>query len=58
MAVNLKLKVKVTGDYKTGSTKAGLMLRTIDSPKTTSKQALEFVDGKFNLSTVADSQYQ
>ena len=43
-------KVKVTGDYKTRFDQAGLMLR-IDAENYI-KAGVEFVDGKFNLSTV------
>ena len=43
-------KVKVTGDYKTRFDQAGLMLR-IDAGNYI-KAGVEFVDGKFNLSTV------
>ena len=43
-------KVKVTGDYKVRFDQAGLMLR-IDHENYI-KAGIEFVDGKFNLSTV------
>lgn len=43
-------KVKVSGDYKTRFDQAGLMLR-IDHENYI-KTGIEFVDGKFNLSTV------
>lgn len=43
-------KVKVTGDYKARFDQAGLMLR-IDHENYI-KAGIEFVDGKFNLSTV------
>lgn len=45
-----EVKVKVTGDYKTRFDQAGLMLR-IDHENYI-KAGIEFVDGKFNLSTV------
>jgi hypothetical protein len=45
-----EVKVKVTGDYKTRFDQAGLMLR-IDHENYI-KTGIEFVDGKFNLSTV------
>lgn len=43
-------KVKITGDYQTRFDQAGLMLR-IDAENYI-KAGIEFVDGKFNLSTV------
>lgn len=43
-------KVKITGEYKARFDQAGLMLR-IDSENYI-KAGIEFVDGKFNLSTV------
>lgn len=43
-------KVKITGDYKARFDQAGLMLR-IDHENYI-KAGIEFVDGKFNLSTV------
>ena len=43
-------KVKVTGDYKVRFDQAGLMLRT--DHENYIKAGIEFVDGKFNLSTV------
>lgn len=43
-------KVKITGDYKTRFDQMGLMLR-IDEENYI-KAGVEFVDGKFNLSTV------
>lgn len=43
-------KVKITGDYKTRFDQAGLMLR-IDHENYI-KAGIEYVDGKFNLSTV------
>ena len=43
-------KVKITGDYKARFDQMGLMLR-IDH-ENYSKAGVEFVDGKFNLSTV------
>ncbi len=43
-------KVKITGEYKARFDQAGLMLR-ID-PENYIKAGIEFVDGKFNLSTV------
>ncbi len=45
-----EVKVKVTGDYKARFDQAGLMLR-IDHENYI-KAGIEFVDGKFNLSTV------
>ena len=45
-----EVKVKVTGDYKARFDQAGLMLR-IDHENDI-KSGIEFVDGKFNLSTV------
>ena len=44
------MKVKVTGDYKVRFDQAGLMLR-IDHENYI-KAGIEFVDGKYNLSTV------
>lgn len=46
----VKVKVKVSGDYKTRFDQAGLMLR-IDHENYI-KAGIEFVDGKYNLSTV------
>lgn len=45
-----EVKVKVTGEYKARFDQAGLMLR-IDHENYI-KAGIEFVDGKFNLSTV------
>ena len=45
-----EVKVKVTGDYTARFDQAGLMLR-IDH-ENYSKAGIEFVDGKYNLSTV------
>lgn len=45
-----EVKVKITGDYKVRFDQAGLMLR-IDHENYI-KAGIEFVDGKFNLSTV------
>lgn len=45
-----EVKVKITGDYKSRFDQMGLMLR-ID-PENYIKAGVEFVDGKFNLSTV------
>ena len=45
-----EVKVKVTGDYKARFDQAGLMLR-IDHENYI-KAGIEFVDGKYNLSTV------
>ncbi|WP_455497115.1 DUF1349 domain-containing protein [Coprobacter sp.] len=45
-----EVKVKITGDYKTRFDQMGLMLR-ID-PENYIKAGVEFLDGKFNLSTV------
>lgn len=45
-----EVKVKVTGDYKQRFDQAGLMLR-IDHENYI-KTGIEFVDGKFNISTV------
>ncbi len=45
-----EVKVKVTGDYKVRFDQAGLMLR-IDHENYI-KAGIEFVDGKYNLSTV------
>lgn len=45
-----EVKVKVSGDYKTRFDQAGLMLR-IDHENYI-KAGIEFVDGKYNLSTV------
>ena len=45
-----EVKVKVTGDYTARFDQAGLMLR-ID-PENYIKAGIEFVDGKYNLSTV------
>ena len=45
-----EVKVKITGDYKVRFDQAGLMLR-IDKENYI-KTGIEFVDGKFNLSTV------
>lgn len=45
-----EVKVKITGDYKTRFDQAGLMLR-IDHENYI-KTGIEFVDGKYNLSTV------
>lgn len=46
----LETKVKITGDYKARFDQMGLMLR-IDAQNYI-KAGVEFVDGKFNLSTV------
>ena len=48
-----EVKVKITGDYKVRFDQAGLMLR-IDKENYI-KTGIEFVDGKFNLSTVVTS---
>lgn len=45
-----EVKVKVSGDYRERFDQAGLMLR-ID-PENYIKAGIEFVDGKFNISTV------
>lgn len=45
-----EVKVKITGDYKTRFDQMGLMLR-IDAENYI-KAGVEFVDGKYNLSTV------
>lgn len=45
-----EVKVKISGDYKTRFDQAGLMLR-IDCENYI-KTGIEFVDGKYNLSTV------
>ncbi len=45
-----EVKVKITGDYKVRFDQAGLMLR-IDKENYI-KAGIEFVDGKYNLSTV------
>lgn len=45
-----EVKVKITGDYKTRFDQMGLMLR-ID-PENYIKAGVEFLEGKFNLSTV------
>lgn len=45
-----EVKVKVTGDYKVRFDQAGLMLRI--NHENYIKAGIEFVDGKFNLSTV------
>ena len=45
-----EVKVKISGDYKTRFDQAGLMLR-IDHENYI-KAGIEFVDGKYNLSTV------
>lgn len=45
-----EVKVKITGDYKTRFDQMGLMLRV--DPENYIKTGVEFVDGKFNLSTV------
>lgn len=45
-----EVKVKITGDYQARFDQAGLMLR-IDHENYI-KTGIEFVDGKFNLSTV------
>lgn len=45
-----EVKVKISGDYKTRFDQSGLMLR-ID-PENYIKAGIEFVDGKYNLSTV------
>lgn len=45
-----EVKVKITGEYKARFDQAGLMLR-IDQENYI-KAGIEFVDGKFNLSTV------
>lgn len=45
-----EVKVKVTGDYRTRFDQAGLMLR-IDHENYI-KTGIEFVDGKYNISTV------
>ena len=47
-------KVKITGDYKVRFDQAGLMLR-IDHENYI-KAGIEFVDGKYNLSTVVTHQ--
>ena len=45
-----EVKVKISGDYKTRFDQAGLMLRT--DHENYIKAGIEFVDGKYNLSTV------
>lgn len=45
-----EVKVKISGDYKVRFDQSGLMLR-ID-PENYIKAGIEFVDGKYNLSTV------
>ena len=45
-----EVKVKISGDYKTRFDQSGLMLRT--DHKNYIKAGIEFVDGKYNLSTV------
>ncbi|WP_301389454.1 DUF1349 domain-containing protein, partial [uncultured Alistipes sp.] len=45
-----EVKVKISGDYKTRFDQSGLMLR-IDHENYI-KAGIEFVDGKYNLSTV------
>lgn len=45
-----EVKVKISGDYKTRFDQSGLMLRT--DYKNYIKAGIEFVDGKYNLSTV------
>ena len=51
-----EVKVKITGDYKVRFDQAGLMLR-IDKENYI-KTGIEFVDGKFNLSTGRYSPYK
>ncbi|MGH1518062.1 DUF1349 domain-containing protein [Chryseobacterium sp. JK1] len=45
-----EVKVKITGDYKVRFDQMGLMLRT--DPQNYIKFGIEYVDGKYNLSTV------
>lgn len=45
-----EVKVKISGDYKERFDQAGLMLRT--DQENYIKAGIEFVDGKYNLSTV------
>lgn len=45
-----EVKVKISGDYKARFDQAGLMLRT--DHENYIKAGIEFVDGKYNLSTV------
>ena len=45
-----EVKVKISGDYKTRFDQSGLMLRTDNENYI--KAGIEFVDGKYNLSTV------
>lgn len=49
-----EVKVKLTGDYKVRFDQMGLMIR-IDQ-KNYIKTGVEFVDGKFNISTVVTNQ--
>ena len=49
-----EVKVKISGEYKTRFDQAGLMLR-IDKENYI-KTGIEFVDGKYNLSTVVTIQ--
>lgn len=45
-----EVKVKISGDYKTRFDQSGIMLRT--DHENYIKAGIEFVDGKYNLSTV------
>ncbi|TDO22943.1 DUF1349 domain-containing protein [Pedobacter duraquae] len=49
-----EVKVKITGDYKARFDQMGLMLRT--DHENYIKTGIEFVDGKYNLSTVVTHQ--